>query len=1457
MTDRRRWHARFAAVCVLLAGLFVAPGAHAAAKFARTSGNWSAITWSTTSCTAGTGAAVPTSADDVTICDNITVTVNTSPTVLSVTFLSGANPSILQIQSALTMTVTGTITATAGTASGANKQILLSNNAVLNVAGDVTLTGNGNDNRYALLQFNTATMSIGGNLNVNGGGGTSRARVTLANTSTLSVAGDVVIGTGGLVDNGNTAAAVLNISGDFNQTGTYSSTGGTCNFIGTSAQAIGGSTAITTTFFRVVFNNTGGDITMNHPVQIANGGTMTLTSGRVVTGASSISVGATGSATLSGGSTSSYVIGNLQRYIPTGTQSGVLFPVGGTTAGKFAQVQIDFPNITTAGLFQVAAATGDTDHPSISTSAIDPSASVNRYWTLTNTGGLTFSGTTTASVTFNYPASDLDSSAVTSAFIVGDLTSGAWSYPTTGTLGSTSTQITGLTAAAIPGDYAIGDFVGPFSYWRMNEASWNGTANEVIDSGSGGNPGNAASLSSTTPTTSNATPAIAGSPGTCRYGVFNRANKDYVSLPTTYPNLATQSFTITAWIRSTDNTQSGQRILIDDEGTTGGWGFSLADSGTAGALRIYSRGSSTNTLDTGGIVANNTWYFVAATMSINGTTTIVTMYVYNTAGALVATPTTATWTGFTWGNDPGRPSIGGETNASQGEATNAFGFAGNIDELRVYRAALSQTQVNQVRQLTNPCQTVDHYALVGATTAVNCDTTSVQIIAHDTTHTAVAPAAGTLLTLSTSTGTGVWQAGLVAGSGGWAPSGANNGSATYTWPGGESTFTVNLRNSTVASLNINVSDSNGKSEAGTEDLIISFVNSGFRVTTNGTTTATIPTQLSGKNSNTGFNAQTMYLQAIRTDTNTGNCVGAFQSQTATIQMAGTRVNPTGGSSQVSALNSSNAMVALGTGAGTTGTFTNITLAFDAQSKAPLVLNYPDAGSISVSAQYQLPAPPASTFITGSSNVFVVRPFGFAFRGANAATAIQHGTTSGSALLAAAGDNFTMTVVAYQWAAGEDTDNDGIPDAGVNLTNNGTTPNFAASVSVTPTGNLPGTATGSVSRGATCASAATIAAGSFTSGVATLSDWCYSEAGNVLLTATSTDYIATGVNITGNSGLDGTGAAGGYVGRFRPKNFTLNGPGTIINRSASSCSPVSTFTYMGENMTLGFTLLARNTQGVTTQNYTGAYAKLGLNTFSNFAFGARSGTTDLSSRIATTGSPTGTWSNGIGAVSTFASISRAASPDGAYAALQFGIAPNDGEGVVMSAFDLDVNNDSTNDHTYIGIPTEVRFGRLALSNVFGSELLDLPFSMETQYFSNGIFQTNTLDSCTTLAASNIRMAAVATPDLATTCKTSLSPTGTIFFTGGKASSVAPPATVVAPKLTKPGAGNAGTVRLTVNLDGTSTGNTCTPGSTTVTNAAQVWLQGNWAGSSFNTNPGANATFGQYKGADEFIYFKEMF
>ena len=291
--------------------------------------------------------------------------------------------------------------------------------------------------------------------------------------------------------------------------------------------------------------------------------------------------------------------------------------------------------------------------------------------------------------------------------------------------------------------------------------------------------------------------------------------------------------------------------------------------------------------------------------------------------------------------------------------------------------------VNKVRQLANPCDLTSHYGISGSTTGVTCDATTVQFTAHDAGHNPVTPSAGTILNLTTSTGTGLWQAGLQTGTGTWLPSGLNDGKASYNWPGGETSFSVNLRHNTVATLNINAADSNGKVELAAEDLSIAFADTALRVTANGTTTATIGTQLSAKNSNVGFGSQTLYLQAIRTDTNTGSCVGLIQGQNVTIEMAAARMNPTAAPSNgslVRVLNSSNALVSLGTGSGAAGAYTNVTLAFNASSMAPLVVNYADAGSISLFARYQLPSPPSGIFVSGSSNTFVVRPFGLRIAG---------------------------------------------------------------------------------------------------------------------------------------------------------------------------------------------------------------------------------------------------------------------------------------------------------------------------------------------------------------------------------------------------------------------------------------------------------------------------------------------
>lgn len=240
--------------------------------------------------------------------------------------------------------------------------------------------------------------------------------------------------------------------------------------------------------------------------------------------------------------------------------------------------------------------------------------------------------------------------------------------------------------------------------FHMDEPSWSGSANEVIDSASGYH-GTAASMSSTKPTTAGISPAISGNPGTCSYGVFNRANKDYVALPSGFPNLGADgaAFTITAWIRTTNNSLPNQRVFTDDEHNTAGYGFSVADGGT-GKVRFFTRGTpSALILDTANVIANNAWYFVAAVADVPNK--IKRIYVFDSSGTLLANAS-AQWSETSFGSDSGIPAIGGETNAAT-EANTSFGFAGYIDELRVFQGALTQASVQALMSRTRTCTIVN------------------------------------------------------------------------------------------------------------------------------------------------------------------------------------------------------------------------------------------------------------------------------------------------------------------------------------------------------------------------------------------------------------------------------------------------------------------------------------------------------------------------------------------------------------------------------------------------------------------------------------------------------------------------------------------------------------------------------------------------------------------------------
>ena len=163
-----------------------------------------------------------------------------------------------------------------------------------------------------------------------------------------------------------------------------------------------------------------------------------------------MTIAGTNSSALSGGSSASYVVGTLQKAFGSGVNQSFAFPIG--TATAYTPVTLSSMNIGGSGSRSITLQSIDGDCPQLGTSGITTNQSVNRYWTLTQSG----STLTNYTITFNYLTNDLDASAYPGSFIAQIYTNSSWSSVTTaGTPTSTSTVVTNYTAGSAT--FAIGD----------------------------------------------------------------------------------------------------------------------------------------------------------------------------------------------------------------------------------------------------------------------------------------------------------------------------------------------------------------------------------------------------------------------------------------------------------------------------------------------------------------------------------------------------------------------------------------------------------------------------------------------------------------------------------------------------------------------------------------------------------------------------------------------------------------------------------------------------------------------------------------------------------------------------------------------------------------------------------------------------------------------------------------
>lgn len=312
-----------------------------------------------------------------------------------------------------------------------------------------------------------------------------------------------------------------------------------------------------------------------------------------------------------------------------------------------------------------------------------------------------------------------------------------------------------------------------------------------------------------------------------------------------------------------------------------------------------------------------------------------------------------------------------------------------------------------------------------------------------------------------------------------------------------------------------------------------------------------------------------------------------------------------------------------------------------------------------------------------------------------------------------------------------------------------------------------------------------------------------------------DYLGSG---------DLLGSFSGNVGRFSVASFRLS--------SSAVAGACSNTTYMSQpGIAVSYRVEAQGAASNLLSNYDESLLP-GVASLTVVAENSDLGSS-LASRLSIA---TSNWLNGLTELNTSSALfARAASVDGPYESLQLGLQLTDGlDGRVLE--DLNMNETTSGDcvaagncnAVSIGGATSIVYGRLEVQNAFGSETEPLTIGLQvTSRTSSGEFSVQNTDSCTAYALSGATLSnyqgglsgiSVIAPGASTPLINGLSGVGAGLL------------------LSSPGATNTGSVD--VEYD------------------APSWLEFNWSGSGAE-DPSATATFGQYRGHDKVIYWREVY
>jgi MSHA biogenesis protein MshQ len=217
---------------------------------------------------------------------------------------------------------------------------------------------------------------------------------------------------------------------------------------------------------------------------------------------------------------------------------------------------------------------------------------------------------------------------------------------------------------------------------------------------------------------------------------------------------------------------------------------------------------------------------------------------------------------------------------------------GLLDEVHFYSRALNATEIATDRDITRSCAAPDHFTLTHDGTGINCQAEQVKITAHLADHTTANGYVGTI-NLTASTNHGDWSISDAYGS--LNNGTANDGKATFTFVSpDQGDVILNFKDTYAETVTIGVADGVITESSGVttsaEHLPLTFASAGFQFQADGVGN-TIGPQIAGKYSNLAPGAQTLTLQAIKTNDQTDACEAALVGS-QTISLAAECVSPT-------------------------------------------------------------------------------------------------------------------------------------------------------------------------------------------------------------------------------------------------------------------------------------------------------------------------------------------------------------------------------------------------------------------------------------------------------------------------------------------------------------------------------------------------------------------------------------